>query len=31
MEERVHMTAKEIADWTKAIAKEEQARRARGL
>src|SRR5881296_3864631 len=31
LEERVHMNAKDIAHWTKAIAKEEEARKARGL
>jgi nucleotidyltransferase DUF2204 len=29
LEERVHMNAKDIAHWTKAIGKEEEARRAR--
>jgi hypothetical protein len=29
LEERVHMNAKDIAHWKKAIAKEEEARRAR--
>ncbi len=31
LEERVRMNAKDIAHWTKAIAKEEEARRSRGL
>jgi predicted nucleotidyltransferase len=31
LDRRVHMDSKDIAHWTKAIAKEEKARRARGL
>ena len=31
LEKRVHMNAKDIAHWTKAIVKEEQARRTRSL
>ena len=31
LEERVHMNEKDIAHWTKAIAREEQARRAQAL
>jgi hypothetical protein len=31
LEERVHMDDKDIAHWTRAIVKEEEARRARGL